>query len=308
MIWSAAYCSIACPIQPIVRPIAKSVRPRRRRQAEHARHRRRARSRGSASRRVSVHAASTRSRTKRSSGELRTDAHASSSSSAVARGSPRDRADGRSRRSRRPGAADRRARCGAAARAAATRASTRRARCCRRAWCPSSAASPATTTAYGFEPADATHRAVNAETLSSWSAQRIERGANDSRRRRSAERPTRGQRLVDRLVRRRDAVAAARSTRSRIRHPVARPRSGRRSKASGSRADASASIDLRASDERQSAVGRSRPPPRRGARRGARASKLPVQISDATSSTDARSRQRDDVVAAVVAAARRRSA
>ena len=32
---------------------------------------------------------------------------------------------------------------------------------------PSSAASPAITTAYGFDPADATQRAVNDDTLSS---------------------------------------------------------------------------------------------------------------------------------------------
>ena len=63
---------------------------------------------------------------------------------------------------------------------------------------PSSAASPAITTAYGCDPADATQRAVNDETFSSWSAHRI-----SALRSRSTPRGRDTPRLRERLIDRR---------------------------------------------------------------------------------------------------------
>ena len=125
----------------------------------------------------------------------------------------------------------------------------RRAPCCRRALRPSSAARPAITTAYGCDPADATHRAVNADTLSSWSAQRMSAARISSSPPR-ANAPAAGERGVDRwsardawsLPRRRgDPECATRTARRRL---------GRRSNASGSCRRREREHRLRAHDER----------------------------------------------------------
>ena len=164
--WPVAYCSMAWPIQPMVRPIANDRQRRARRQPEHARQRRRARSRHSAARASAAAAASATSMT-----------NASSATSRIARAACRAARSPADRRAveRMPEAVDRLAAPQPRRRPRVADARDRRSEssiASMRALMPpclvpSSAASPAITTAYGCDPADATQRAVNDETFSS---------------------------------------------------------------------------------------------------------------------------------------------
>ena len=167
-----AYCSMAWPIQPMVRPIAKSVS-------------------GAPAGSLSTRATAARAKSRLGRSASAEDAASATSRTNASSAGPRVPLAQLAEQHHRariaggiqgmPEPVDRLSPpqpggdgiLQVAARGASRRASTPTRAPAPPCLVPSSAASPAITTAYGLEPADATQRAVNEDTLSSWSAQRI---------------------------------------------------------------------------------------------------------------------------------------